>query len=167
MPKTIMLMIAVTVLLVAATSAVAFAVGRSMGDGQSRQEVVAARGAVVMPFDQNLTTHAFEQTATGGVETVTANDASDATQVDLIRSHLQKEADLFSHGDFSDPAAIHGMQMPGLAELSAGAARLRIQFEQLPGGARLTYASDDPSLIDALHRWFQAQLSDHGSHAHG
>jgi hypothetical protein len=167
MSKTIILMISVTVLLVAGTGAVAFAVGRSMGNGRSRQDGVAARGAVVMPFDQNLTTHAFEQTATGGVETITANDAADATQVDLVRSHLKKEAELFSHGDFSDPAAIHGMQMPGLAELSAGAARLRIQFEQLPAGARLNYTSDDPSLVDALHRWFQAQLSDHGSHAHG
>jgi hypothetical protein len=166
MSKTIILMISVTVLLVAGTGAIAFAVGRSMGDGQSRQDTVAARGASVMPFDQNLTTHVFEQTVSGGVESVSANDASDATQVDLIRSHLQKEAELFSRGDFSDPAAIHGMQMPGLAELSAGATRLRIQFEQLPAGARLNYASDDPSLVDALHRWFQAQLSDHGSHAH-
>ncbi len=66
MSKTIGLMIAITVLFVAGTGAVAFAIGRSMDDGQSRQEAVAARGATVMPFDQNRSPDGISARLWGG-----------------------------------------------------------------------------------------------------
>ena len=44
-------------------------------DTPTRQEVVAQRGSKVMPFDLNATQHHFETTATGAVETVTADSA--------------------------------------------------------------------------------------------
>jgi hypothetical protein len=40
-----------------------------------------------------------------------------------------------------------------------------IRFETREDGARLTYTTDDPQLIAALHRWGDAQVSDHGDHA--
>jgi hypothetical protein len=49
------------------------------------------------------TTHVFTKTATGGTQTVTANDAADTTQIRLIRGHLREEAAKFSRGDFTDP----------------------------------------------------------------
>jgi hypothetical protein len=49
--------------------------------------------------------------------------------------------------------------------LSAGAARIRVSCEPLPNGAEITFSTDDPHLITALHRWFGAQLSDHGADA--
>ena len=90
---------------------------------------------------------------------------SDPAQVALIRAHLRKEAEAFARGDYADPAAIHGADMPGSKELQAGAARVRIAYEPVPDGARLRFSSRAPALVAALHRWFAAQLSDHGADA--
>jgi hypothetical protein len=32
-------------------------------------------------------------------------------------------------------------------------------------GAQIGYSTDDPSLINTIHQWFDAQLSDHARHA--
>ena len=133
--------------------------------GTSRQEEVAARGALVMPFDLTRTTHTFRDEANGGRETVLANDPSDTTQIALIRSHLQKVAQQFSRGDFSDPTTIHGNNMPGVRELSAGAGRITFNYADLSSGGAITYTSSDPVLVAAIHDWFAAQRGDHGSHS--
>jgi hypothetical protein len=138
------------------------------GASAERQAEVAARGAEVMPFDLDATTHRFEPTETGLIQMVTADDPQDGEQIALIREHLEEEASRFAAGDFDDPAAIHGDDMPGLTTLRDGAAEIDIQLEQLDDGARLVYTTDDPRLIEALHRWAEAQVSDHGDHAeHG
>ena len=128
-----------------------------------RRAEVAKRGATVMPFDLTKTHHVFEDNPEGGVQTVTSNDPTDTLQVRLIREHLQLEASRFAHGEFDDPMAIHGMAMPGLAELKSGAARITVAYSELPGGAVLRYKASEPALIAALHRWFAAQRMDHGS----
>jgi hypothetical protein len=134
-------------------------------DLADRQAEVARRGAEVMPFDLEATTHRFESTETGLVQTVIADDPRDAEQIASIREHLEEEAGRFAQGDFDDPATIHGHDMPGLAELREGAGSIDIRFEPRDDGARLTYTTDDPELIEALHRWGDAQVSDHGDHA--
>jgi hypothetical protein len=131
--------------------------------GAGRQTHVAVIGAQVMPFDLNRTTHTFTDLPDGGREIVTANDPTDTEQVTLIRAHLQLEALKFSAGDFADPAVIHGNEMPGLAQLKAGFTAIEFQYEALPNGASITYRSADPTLVAALHVWFAAQRSDHGS----
>ncbi len=133
-----------------------------------RQAEVAAKGRTVMPFDLDRTTHRFSKTATGGVQTVTADDPSDVRQITLIRQHLAEEVTAFREGDFGDPAAIHGDHMPGLHELREGHTRVDIRYAQMPAGAEITYITGEPSLVKALHAWFDAQVSDHGRHAeHG
>lgn len=127
-----------------------------------RRADVAVKGANVMPFDLTRTTHRFEKTVTGGVQTVTANDPADDTQVELIRGHLREEAAKFTRGDFSDPAAIHGHDMPGLTELREGAARVDVRYQELGNGARLSYTTTEDKLIQGLHSWFDAQSTDHG-----
>lgn len=131
----------------------------------ARQAEVAERGAEVMPFDLERTMHVFDPTGTGGVQQVVVRDSSDAEQIELIRRHLQEEANLFQHGDFGDPARIHGAEMPGLRALSEGAGRIDIAYRALPKGAQITYRTDDPALVRAIHHWFAAQRSDHGAHA--
>jgi hypothetical protein len=135
----------------------------------ARQAEVEARGAAVMPFDQNLTMHQFTKTDSGGVETVTANNPGDTAQIKLIQGHLMHEQVLFSEGNFTDPMAIHGMQMPGITDLQRGAQAglLRVEYVALADGARLDYITSDASLISAMHTWFDAQLMDHGAHATG
>jgi hypothetical protein len=122
---------------------------------------------MVMPFDQKLTTHVFHATTNGGVQSVVAKDPRDARQIALIRSHLRKEASRFAVGDYTDPMAIHGMKMPGLDALRQGASRVSVDYAVIPRGARISYTTDDASLVTALHQWFDAQLMDHGAHAHG
>jgi hypothetical protein len=132
----------------------------------SRQQAVAAKGAVVMPFDLTKTSHAFTKTADGGIQTVTANDPTDTVQIDLIRGHLRMERDRFGQGDFSDPTAIHGADMPGVKELAAGAPSISVTYKDAASGGELTFTTTSGALVDALHRWFEAQTMDHGSSGH-
>lgn len=117
-----------------------------------------------MPFDMNRTMHMFTPTASGGVQSVVSSDG-DPHRIALIRSHLRKEAQAFARGNFSDPASIHGMTMPGLARLNAGARHIAVRYAETANGARITYTMSDPTLIAAIHDWFAAQVSDHGAHA--
>jgi len=83
----------------------------------------------------------------------------------LIQSHRKEESEKFRKGDFSDPAKIHGEDMPGLAELKTGAQKIAVRYTALPDGAQIRYSTKDPKIVTALHQWFTAQLSDHGHHA--
>lgn len=134
----------------------------------ARQEAVAARGGDVMPFDLEATTHHFAPTSSGGVQDVVADAAAPPEQVELVRRHLREEAARFRQGDFDDPAAIHGDEMPGLDVLRDAGDRLTVTYADTAAGGRITYRSDDATVVEALHRWFDAQVSDHGAHAeHG
>ena len=136
--------------------------GRRQSLSERRSEV-AARGAEVMPFDLRKTTHVFQDLEDGGLQTVTANSPGDTSQVRLIQEHLQLEALRFTKGDFSDPRTIHGHAMPGVAELSQGAARIRVEYSARSDGGAVRYTTSDPALVAALHHWFAAQRMDHGS----
>lgn len=127
----------------------------------TEDQATTARASQVMGFDLDATTHTFTQATDGGVEQVVANDPADNTNIGLIRTHLQAVAAEFSAGDYSEPATIHGADMPGLAELQAGASRVQVGYEETPAGARIVYRSADPVLVAALHAWFDAQNSDH------
>jgi hypothetical protein len=163
--RAVALVLASVVAAVAATVAVLAATGRLAAPPASRQDQVRAQGAQVMPFDLARTTHLFQMTETGGVQQVVAKDPNDGQQIALIRQHLQHEAQRFRAGDFSDPAAIHGAAMPGLAALQEGATQIDVAYQELPDGAQITYTTSDPKLVTALHQWFGAQLSDHGHDA--
>lgn len=133
---------------------------------EERHDEVAERGAMVMPFDLDRSTHVFEKTADGGVQMVVSDD-DDREQIALIRQHLALEAERFSAGDFHDPEMIHGADMPGLHALVMGADRLNITYTDIDSGAQISYGASEPALIGAIHAWFDAQLSDHGDHAQG
>ncbi|MDO0934445.1 aspartate carbamoyltransferase [Streptomyces sp. DG2A-72] len=150
---------------VGAALAAVLLIGGPWQDSRDRKETVAERGQSVMPFDLEQTTHHFTPTVMGGVQEVVADQSDDAKQIGLIRTHLRQEAKAFSRGDFGDPAQIHGENMPGLAELEDGYERIEVRYRERPDGATLTYNTEEPALIDALHDWFEAQLSDHGDHA--
>ena len=129
------------------------------------QAMVHEMGRSVMPFDLSKTLHVFEMTEDGGIQQVIIKTPDDAAQIALIQQHLQHEAMKFSNGDFSDPSSLHGAQMPGLKELAAGVAKIKIEYSALSNGAHLTFTTQDIHLITAIHRWFGAQLSDHGADA--
>ena len=129
-----------------------------------KMEEVAAKGAEVMPFDLERTTHIFEKQANGGVQQVISDDG-DPAQIELIRSHLAEEAERFGEGDFHDPEMIHGENMAGLHQLMTGYQDITMEYSDIEHGAQIIYTSDRADLVTAIHAWFEAQVSDHGPHA--
>jgi len=117
-----------------------------------------------MPFDLSRSTHVFTPAKYGGTQDVVSKDG-DPAQVALIREHLGREARAFADGNYADPAAIHVNEMPGLQELQAGAARIHVTAADLPKGGRIRFETRDSRLVAALHRWFAAQVHDHGPDA--
>ncbi len=131
-----------------------------------RQAEVSELGKDVMPFSLNGTTHIFTKNAQGGTQRVVVKNSSDTAQVTLIRHHLQDIREQFLKGDYSGPSHIHGQDMPGLAELrGAMTGQIAIAYRDIKGGAQLSYQTSDATFVAALHKWFDAQLSDHGKDA--
>ena len=123
-------------------------------------------GSGTMPFDVERSKHVFRRMHDGGVQVVANTDgAVDVEQVRLIRSHLRKERRRFSHGDFSDPTAIHGHHMPGLAALKRGYRRINVTYRPRKAGAALRYRTKSRHMVRVLHKWFAAQVHDHAPYA--
>lgn len=147
------------------TCALSLALLAATALADTRQEQVHHHAGHVMPFDMAKTTHVFVMTERGGVQKVIAKDARDEAQVELIRQHLRHEYENFSRGNYADPATLHGQGMLGLADLQAGARKIAVRYAALPDGAELTFETRDLHLLTAIHRWFGAQLSEHGADA--
>jgi hypothetical protein len=138
----------------------------AIADEPSRQDTVRERSADVMPFDMNATKHVFTKTATGGIQRVVTKDPGDTKQIELIRIHLTEIAEKFRRRDFSGPLHVHGAAMPGLAVLqNAATGEIDTGYRNIASGAEIRYSSSNPKIVDALHQWFDAQLSDHGPDA--
>jgi hypothetical protein len=131
----------------------------------TRQEHVHQMAHRVMPFDLSKTVHIFKMTEYGGVERVVTREEKWHDQIALIQQHLQHEAERFQQGDYSDPEELHGADMPGLKELQEGASRIKVSYAELPNGAEIRFETSDLHLLTAIHRWFGAQLSEHGADA--
>lgn len=134
-------------------------------NAQTQQEHVHNMARSVMPFDVAKTVHIFKMTESGGVQMVVVKDLGDVNQIVLIQHHLHVESDKFQHGDYSDPASLHGADMPGLKELKIGSSSIKVSYTALPNGAEITFETTDLHLLTAVHRWFGAQLSEHGADA--
>lgn len=132
---------------------------------ETKQERIHHMSHHVMPFDMSKTIHVFRMTETGGFLKVLARDPSEADQILLIRQHLSHEAEMFGRGDYSDPKKLHGADMPGLAELSANPAKVKVAYSEIPAGAQIEFETKDLRMLTAIHRWFGAQLSEHGADA--
>lgn len=131
-----------------------------------RQKEVAEQGVMVMPFNVHNSTHVFVKTADGGTQQVLAKDSSNKDLIAAIRMHLTTEADRFKQGNYADPMKIHGMDMPGVQYLSTvKPGQIGINYRDLPNGGEIRYTGKDAATVDAIHKWFDAQLSDHGEDA--
>ena len=121
---------------------------------------------MVMPFDVHNSTHVFQKNQYGGIQQVVAKDPKDADLIAAIRGHLEMEAERFGKGDYSDPMKIHGKAMPGVQYLShIKPGQIAITYRNVPAGAAVDYVGRDAATVEAIHRWFDAQLDDHGEDA--
>jgi hypothetical protein len=119
---------------------------------------------MVMPFSLEMTKHVFTPAPDGGTQAVLV-PGGDTHQIALVRSHLRKESAAFARGDYSDPMAIHGAAMPGLAVLTRSRGQLDVRYGDRPNGAQIVFRSRNGRVVNALHRWFAAQVREHGAHA--
>jgi len=145
--------------------AVLLLLSSSMLFAQTPQDRVHQMSHSVMPFNMSKTVHIFKMTESGGVQRVLARDPIESDQVAQIQQHLKHEAKKFQRGDYSDPVMLHGTDMPGLKELRTGASGIKVSYAELSAGAEITFETTDLHLLTAIHRWFGAQLSEHGADA--
>jgi len=143
--------------------AVLLAVGPCLAD--TTQQHVHDMSHGVMPFDMSKTLHVFVMTEQGGIQKVITRKDGDSDQVALIRQHLAHEAEAFRKGDYGDPGHLHGETMPGLADVKANAADITVSYSEVQNGAEIVFSAKDLHTITAIHRWFGAQLSEHGADA--
>lgn len=58
------------------------------------------------------------------------------------------------------------MEMPGVQYLSTvKPGQIGINYRDLLNGGEIRYTGKDAATVDAIHQWFDAQLSDHGEDA--
>ncbi len=153
------------VILLAAATATILLCAPSAGLAETSQERVHRMSHHVMPFEMSKTVHIFKMTEFGGAMRVLARDPDDADQISLIRQHLKHETERFKRGDYADPAKLHGADMPGLAELQANPSAIEVSYNALPDGGQISFKTNDLRMLTAIHRWFGAQLSEHGADA--
>ena len=120
-----------------------------------------ARGAHVMGFDQDKTTHRFLLHADGGAVDIFVKDRADAKNREAIRSHLPHIAQMFGDGNFSAPMLIHETNVPGTAQMAALKNRIRFAYVETPGGGRLDIVTADAEALKAVHEFLRFQIRDH------
>jgi hypothetical protein len=119
------------------------------------------RGAGVMGFDQDKSTHHFRLHADGGAVDITVKDAADAANRDAIRSHLPHIAQMFGAGNFDAPMLIHQAEVPGTGRMAALKSRIRFVYVETPRGGRLDIFTTDAEALDAVHTFLRFQIADH------
>jgi hypothetical protein len=125
---------------------------------------VRQRVQQVVPYTLDQVRQTFTKTVHGGVQHLITKSAGDTRQIKLIQAHLNNIANQFRKGDFSVTERMHGAGMPGLAQLKrAQIDDIKFEYKALDNGAQIHYTTEYPQFVQALHEWFDAQISEHGS----
>ncbi len=134
----------------------------SLAARQDHHASPGQRGAMVMGFDQELTSHHFLLFADGGAIDVSVKNPSDAKNRDAIRSHLPHIAMLFGEGDFEAPMLVHDSKsVPGTSVMTARKGVIRYQYVETQNGGRVNIVTSDPESLAAVHAFLKFQIADH------
>lgn len=125
-----------------------------------------ARGAVVMGVGQDVSEHVFEDLPDGGRIVYRMLDPADTNGATTIRRHLRSIGDSFAVGVFHGPAEVHGIEVPGTAEMARLRGGIRYAARDRPSGAELRISSADSSAIAAIHAFLAFQRMDHRAAGH-
>jgi hypothetical protein len=125
------------------------------------------RGHTTMGVDQYTSTHRFDDLPDGG-RIELQRDQDDPEGVAQIRAHLQHIAAAFKTGDFSDPAVVHGHEMPGTDVMAQKKDGITYTYAPLPRGGEVRIRTQDPEALRAIHAFLAAQRGEHraGGHTH-
>jgi hypothetical protein len=141
-----------------------FALALTLADQTQKPDAHAdmnARGAHVMGFDQDKTTHRFLLHADGGAVDILVKDPADTANRDAIRAHLPHIAQMFADGNFEAPMLIHDTNVPGTNQMTALKNRIRFAYVETPRGGRLDIITTDPAALKAVHEFMRFQIQDH------
>jgi hypothetical protein len=120
------------------------------------------RGAMVMGFDQNRTTHHFYLYSDGGAIDVSVKDPDDASNRDAIRSHLPHIATMFGHGEFDAPMLVHDTRnVPGVAVMSTRNEQIVYRYTETSAGGRVDIRTSDVDALAAIHEFLRYQIGEH------
>jgi hypothetical protein len=129
---------------------------------QEHQTSLNHRGAMVMGFDQQLTTHRFLLFNDGGAIDVSVKTASDTKNREAIRSHLPHIASMFGMGNFDAPMLIHDSgNVPGMKVMAARKEAIRYRYVETPRGGRVDIVTTDTEALAAVHAFLKFQIADH------
>src|SRR5258708_2243447 len=128
-----------------------------------KDETLKQRGAAVMGFDQNVTTHHFRIAPDGGSIEVVVKTATDETNLSAIRGHLKEIAEAFAAGDFSKPFATHGEVPPSVKTMKQRRRALMFTYEDVADGGPVVIRSSDAQAISAVQLFLRYQIREHGT----
>jgi hypothetical protein len=127
-------------------------------------QTMQQRGQTAMGVDQYTSTHVFDDLPNGG-RIELQRDSADAAGVTEIRTHFAKIAMDFKAGDFSSPDFVHAQTVTGTGVMAAKKAEITYTVKDLPHGAELIIATNDPAAVTAIHEFLGFQRHEH--HAGG
>lgn len=133
----------------------------AVGQAQDPHAQMNQRGAQVMGFDQDKTTHHFYLYTDGGAIDVSVKDASDKANLDAIRQHLPHIAMMFGQGNFDAPMMVHDTKVPGTAELARFKDRVTYKYGETAKGGRVDITTTDAEALKAVHAFLKFQITDH------
>jgi hypothetical protein len=125
-----------------------------------------ARGAMVMGVSQDASEHVFEDLPDGGRIVYRMLDPADTEGASTIRRHLRSIRDSFAVGVFHGPAEVHGVEVPGTAEMARLRGEISFAAHDIPSGAELRISSADSRAIAAIHAFLAFQRMDHRAAGH-
>jgi len=114
-----------------------------------------------MGFDQDKATHHFRLTSKGGAIEVQANDPTDTSSRELIRTHLSHVAEAFKAGDFSIPMFVHDETPPGVETMKRLKQAISYRYQETERGGRVTFSTTDAEAIEAIHSFLRYQIREH------
>jgi hypothetical protein len=127
----------------------------------AKETEVKTRGAAVMGFDQDATTHHFLLTDAGGVIQVEANRPDDQASREAIRAHLRKIAEEFGRGVFDAPLGTHGEVPHGVETMKAQKDAIGYRYEDYGNGGRVHIVGRTTAASNAIHEFLRYQIREH------
>jgi hypothetical protein len=141
---------------------VALSMPLSLAARQDQHGSSDQRGAMVMGFDQDRTSHHFSLFVDGGAVDVSVRDPADTKNRDAIRSHLPHIAMMFGRGDFDAPMLIHdSANVPGTKVMAERKSEIRYQYVETANGGRVNIVTTNRNALGAVHDFLKFQIAEH------
>jgi len=117
-----------------------------------------SRATKVSGFDADRVNRHFYVLKNGGAVEITAKDPNDEATVKAIQSHLKKESDLWTKGNFESVTSVYGRPPEGTAQLKKLRDEVTYAVVQEENGAVVRMLTVNPSAKSAIHDYLKFQI---------